>query len=168
MDQPNVDPGDDVMFTVMALGSDLTYQWQRDGSDITDNSKYSGTTSSLLTVMDVVEGDEGGYRCLVRNAVNVGGLPSREAQLTVRKFFLSVRCCYQCSPMYCAMIYQCCCRAAWWHVHVLVHMSTAQLHAVRASHSLRTSPSIECPSFEVLSNAFVLHVPPKRVPILSS
>ena len=92
MDQPNVDPGDDVMFTVMALGSDLTYQWQRDMSNITDSPKYNGTNTGTLTVMDVVESDEGGYRCLVSNAVNVGGLPSREGQLTVRKFFLSVHC----------------------------------------------------------------------------
>jgi hypothetical protein len=83
-DQSDVDPGTDVMFTVEAMGSNLTYQWQRDMSDIADGAAYAGTATSTLTVLDAREGDEGSYRCLVTNAVD--SAPSEAAQLTVRKF----------------------------------------------------------------------------------
>ena len=85
-DQTNVDPGINVTFTVMAMGSDLTYQWQINMSDITDDGgEYAGTATSVLTVLDAREGDEGGYRCRVMNAV--GSEFSAAAQLTVRKSY---------------------------------------------------------------------------------
>ena len=82
----------------MAMGSDLTYQWQRDNSDFTDDGgEYAGTATSVLTVLDAREGDEGGYRCLVMNAVNSEF--SAVAQLTVRKFCC---CCHRmCSHRMC-------------------------------------------------------------------
>jgi len=67
-------------FTVVANGSDLTYQWQRAGVNLTDNAKYSGITTASLTVMNT---DEAMFRCIVTNAV--GSVPSTGAQLTVRE-----------------------------------------------------------------------------------
>ena len=81
--QQNVVPGTTVMFTVVATGSDLTYQWQRDGGNLTDDTKYSGTTTATLTVMNVMEEDEGTFMCVVTNIVD--GVTSSAAELTVRK-----------------------------------------------------------------------------------
>jgi len=70
-------------FTVMANGSDLTYQWQRAGVNLTDDANYTGVTTASLTVMNVMEADEAVFRCIVTNAV--GSVPSTDAQLTVRE-----------------------------------------------------------------------------------
>ena len=37
VDQANVNAGDNATFTVAATGVGLTYQWQKDGSDVTDS-----------------------------------------------------------------------------------------------------------------------------------
>ena len=70
-------------FTVVANGSDLTYQWQRAEVNLTDSAKYSSITTASLTVMNVMEADEAMFRCIVTNAV--GSVPSSDAQLTVRE-----------------------------------------------------------------------------------
>ena len=68
---------------VEAKGSDLTYQWQRNGVNLTDDTKYSGTTSATLTVMNVMEEDEGNFTCVVTNVGD--SVTSSAAQLTVCK-----------------------------------------------------------------------------------
>ena len=83
MSRQNVVPGEDITFTVVATGSDLTYQWQRVGGNLTDDTKYSGTTTATLTVMNVMEEDEGSFTCVVTNVVD--SVTSSAAQLTVRK-----------------------------------------------------------------------------------
>ena len=70
-------------FTVVANGSDLTYQWQRAEVNLTDSAKYSGVTTASLTVMNVMETDEAVFRCIVTNAVD--SVRSSDAQLTVRE-----------------------------------------------------------------------------------
>ena len=81
--QQNVVPGTSITFTVVANGSDLTYQWQRNGVNLTDVGKYSGTTTATLTVTNVMEEDEGNFTCVVTNAVD--SVTSSAAHLTVRK-----------------------------------------------------------------------------------
>ena len=76
-------PGANIMFTVVADGSDLTYQWQRNGVNLTDGDKYSGATTANLTVMNVMEEDEGSFTCVVTNVVD--SVTSSPADLTVRK-----------------------------------------------------------------------------------
>ena len=68
-------------FTVVASGSDITYQWQRAGVNLTDSARYSGTTTASLTVFNVMETDEAVFRCTVTSAVD--SVPSTGAQLTV-------------------------------------------------------------------------------------
>ena len=68
---------------VEAKGSDLTYQWHRNGVNLTDDTKYSGTTSATLTVMNVVKEDEGNFTCVVTNVGD--SVTSSAAQLTVCK-----------------------------------------------------------------------------------
>ena len=82
-DQEEVTPGTAVIFTVVANGTELMYQWQRNGSDLTDGGRFSGTTTSALIIMAVQEDDEDTYQCIVSNIV--GNETSSAAQLTVRK-----------------------------------------------------------------------------------
>ncbi len=58
-----VDPGDAVIFSVSATGSDpITYQWRKDGTDI------DGATDSSYSIDAAQEDDEGDYTCVVSGA----------------------------------------------------------------------------------------------------
>ena len=87
--QQNVIPGTSIMFTVQANGSDLTYQWQRNGLNLTDGAKYSGSTTASLSVVAVMRDDEGNFTCVVTNAVD--SITSNAAELTLRTYLS--RCC---------------------------------------------------------------------------
>ncbi len=67
--------GDNATFSVTASGDDLTYQWQKDGFDI------SGATTSSYTVSNVISSDAGSYTCVVTNSC--GNVTSNAATLTV-------------------------------------------------------------------------------------
>ncbi|MEQ9402859.1 MAG: FG-GAP-like repeat-containing protein [Cyclobacteriaceae bacterium] len=58
----SVDKGESVTFSVTASGQNLTYQWQKDGNDISNatNPEYTITTSDKQ--------DEGIFRCSISNA----------------------------------------------------------------------------------------------------
>jgi len=60
--------GDTATFTVEAVGSTpLTYQWQKDESDLSNGFGISGATTDILQIASV-EGDRlGSYRCVVTN-----------------------------------------------------------------------------------------------------
>lgn len=69
-------------FSVTASGSPpLTYQWQRNGTNVTDDATYSGSTSNLLTLTGVVTNNLGGYRVIVTNPY--GSVTSTVATLTI-------------------------------------------------------------------------------------
>ncbi len=55
----NASIGDDVTFNVTAEGTDLNYQWKKDGNDI------SGATNASLTITNISESDEGTYSVVV-------------------------------------------------------------------------------------------------------
>lgn len=70
--------GEQVDFSVVATGTDLTYQWRKGGNPI------SGATSSTLTISNVQKTDEGLYDCVVSGKCP----PSRtsvQAKLTVNE-----------------------------------------------------------------------------------
>ena len=68
VDQTNVAPGSDVTFSVTATGTKpLSYQWQKDGVNLSDGGSISGATTATLTITGVMESDEGGFRCVVTN-----------------------------------------------------------------------------------------------------
>ncbi len=69
--------GDNVTFTVVATGDDLTYQWKKGGSNI------SGATSASYTISGIVSGDAGSYTCVVTNACSA--VTSNAATLTVNE-----------------------------------------------------------------------------------
>ena len=84
VDQTNIVPGSEVSFSVTATGTaPLSYQWQKDGVDLTDGGSITGATTATLTITGVMESDEGGYRCVV---TNIAGMDtSNTAMLTVGK-----------------------------------------------------------------------------------
>ena len=69
-----VTAGSDVSFTVVASGSDLTYQWQFNGSNL------PGATGSTLNLTGVQLADAGSYTVLVTNP---GGTVASTATLSV-------------------------------------------------------------------------------------
>ena len=80
--QIDIVPGSNVSFSVTATGTaPLSYQWQKDGVYLTDGGRITGATTATLTITDVMESDEGGYRCVVSD---IGGQDtSNTATLTV-------------------------------------------------------------------------------------
>ena len=89
VNQTNIVPGSDVSFSVTATGTTpLSYQWQKDGVNLTDEgSSITGATTATLTITGVMESDEGGYRCVV---TNIAGMDtSNTAKLTVGKYQFS-------------------------------------------------------------------------------
>ena len=74
--------GAQATFKVEATGDDLIFQWLKDGSDVHNDSNYSGTDTSTLMIQHVKKSDGGCYSCLVSNVAEIEEV-SDEAQLTV-------------------------------------------------------------------------------------
>ncbi|NLX20918.1 MAG: family 10 glycosylhydrolase [Phycisphaerae bacterium] len=69
-------------FTVQVSGSSpFTYQWQKDGSDLTDGGRISGASTSTLQITSIEPADAADYRCVVTNPY--GSATSDAATLTV-------------------------------------------------------------------------------------
>jgi hypothetical protein len=77
-----VPAGANATLSVTARGDGvLTYQWQTNGADLTDNGHYSGATSATLVVSNVTTADSADYRCVVTGGC--GSVSSEAAALTV-------------------------------------------------------------------------------------
>ena len=82
VDQTDIAPGTNVLFSVIATGTaPLSYQWQKDGVDLTDGGSIIGASTSSVAIVDVMESDEGGYRCVVSNVAGTDA--SNTSVLTV-------------------------------------------------------------------------------------
>ena len=78
----NVILGSNVTFSVTASGTPpLSFQWQMNGTNLSDGPRISGSASNLLTISATVSNDTGGYSVLVTNPV--GSATSSVATLTV-------------------------------------------------------------------------------------
>ena len=77
--------GETVQFSVGVAGNPpFTYQWKKNGVNLSDVGRISGATSETLTISDVQLSDaDPDYACAVSNAENPGGLESDSAALTV-------------------------------------------------------------------------------------
>jgi surface antigen len=70
-------------FTVAASGSGtLSYQWQKNSSNITNGGHYDDCTTATLTVSGCSSGDVANYRCVVSNSN--GSTPSNQASLSLK------------------------------------------------------------------------------------
>lgn len=69
------------VFSVAAMGTEpLTYQWSRNGVNLADGPKISGTQTGTLTIKDATTDSMGQYSVLVTNSV--GRAVSSEASLS--------------------------------------------------------------------------------------
>lgn len=50
---------------VVASGSDLTYQWQYESADLSDNNQFSGSNGPILTISNLATANEGDYTCII-------------------------------------------------------------------------------------------------------
>jgi hypothetical protein len=76
-------PGGTVSFSVTATGSSpLTYQWQKNGTNLAEGGVYSGTNSGILSISNAQAAQEGDYRCVVSNTA--GNATSQSASFTLR------------------------------------------------------------------------------------
>ncbi|GAH55379.1 unnamed protein product, partial [marine sediment metagenome] len=73
--------GQNTSFIVTASGSNLTYQWKKDGVDLADGGNISGSTTNTLNITGVLAGDNGVYTCEVTGICNV--VNSDPANLTL-------------------------------------------------------------------------------------
>ena len=64
-------PDDNAVFTVVATGTGLTYQWQTNGVDLTDGVHYAGMTTSNLTVINVNSNDAVTYIVVVTGTCSI-------------------------------------------------------------------------------------------------
>jgi len=75
--------GQTAHFTVTATGQgSLSYQWQKNGTNLTDGGHYSGTATDTLTILNVGSSDVADYRCVVTD--DVGSTISDAAALTLK------------------------------------------------------------------------------------
>jgi hypothetical protein len=74
--------GGTATFTVVATGTNtVSYQWRKNGSNLSDGGSVSGSTTPSLTINNVTAGDAGSYDVVV--SVGANSLTSQAATLTV-------------------------------------------------------------------------------------
>ena len=73
--------GGSVALSTVSTGVALTYQWQKNGVNLTNGGNISGATSAVLTVSSLANTDTMMYRCIVTNAC--GGDTSNEAKISL-------------------------------------------------------------------------------------
>jgi hypothetical protein len=77
-----VTEGNSVTFTVSANGAaPLAYQWQFNGTNLTDDAQITGSQSNVLILTSVTMDDTGTYQVLV---TNISGSTNASATLTVQ------------------------------------------------------------------------------------
>lgn len=74
--------GETAVFSVTVIGDlPLSFQWQENGTDLTDGGQISGSATSALTLANLVETNNGTYSVIVSNAI--APATSDDAVLTV-------------------------------------------------------------------------------------
>jgi uncharacterized repeat protein (TIGR03803 family) len=64
-------PGTNTALVAAALGNmPLLYQWQKDGTNLSDGGNVSGAATSVLTFASVTEANNGTYRLIVSNSLS--------------------------------------------------------------------------------------------------
>ena len=66
-DQLNIFPERRVTLSIAARGAAMSYQWLKDGVEITDGDGIVGSATNTLSIASVSKSTEGQYACVVRN-----------------------------------------------------------------------------------------------------
>ncbi|HMP82276.1 MAG TPA: immunoglobulin domain-containing protein [Verrucomicrobiota bacterium] len=75
-------PGEVAHFTASALGGyPLSYQWRRNGTNVSDSIRVFGTDSPTLAITNAQSGDAGNYSVVITNSF--GSVTSQVAVLTI-------------------------------------------------------------------------------------
>ncbi len=69
--------------TVTATGTGLTYQWRRNGSNLSNSAPYSGVATSTLTITNPAVGDAGSFDVVVSGTAPCTPVTSSAVALTV-------------------------------------------------------------------------------------
>jgi hypothetical protein len=77
-----VGQGASASFSVGATGTNLSYQWQRNNINLSNDPRYGGLGTPTLTINNVTAADAGDYRCVV-SALCGSPVASTAATLTV-------------------------------------------------------------------------------------
>jgi hypothetical protein len=64
--------GSAASFSVVATGSSLTYQWQKNSVNLTNGGTISGATTPTLSISSVVAGDATNYKCIITSSCGNG------------------------------------------------------------------------------------------------
>jgi uncharacterized repeat protein (TIGR03803 family) len=76
--------GETALFSVTAVGDlPLSYQWQENGTNLIDGGQISGSATSVLTISNLVETNDGTYSVIVKNDIVIAPATSAGAVLTV-------------------------------------------------------------------------------------
>ena len=78
-----VSAGTTVQLVAAAINA-TTYQWRKDGQDLSDGGKITGATTDTLTITDVQLAEEGSYACIADNELNIPD-PSDSAQIMTQR-----------------------------------------------------------------------------------
>jgi uncharacterized repeat protein (TIGR03803 family) len=74
--------GGSAVFSVAVFGAPpLFYQWQKDGTNLTDGGVISGSAARILSLTNILAANAGAYSVIVSNSL--GSITSASAQLTL-------------------------------------------------------------------------------------
>ena len=77
---------EEATFSVEATGGGLTYQWKKNGADLSERAdKFEGVNMPTLRVLDAQTGDEGFYSCVVTNGAGDSQTSSEAFLFTIGK-----------------------------------------------------------------------------------
>lgn len=79
----DVNVGATARFSVGAFGTGLTYQWLRNGAVLANDTRFSGVTTAVLTITDVVAANSGSYSVQVSGGSPKTTLTSAAVKLNV-------------------------------------------------------------------------------------
>ncbi len=75
--------GTTAIFSVVAAGECLSYQWLKNGSDLVDGGRVSGATTDTLTIVNVDATDVAAYRVRVSSSCSSTSVLSTEVSLNL-------------------------------------------------------------------------------------
>jgi hypothetical protein len=77
----SINEGDNFTLNVEATGTNLSYQWYKDGNAVVDGGNISGATTATLSVTNATVNDEGWYNCQISNTC--GNVTSDSAHVVI-------------------------------------------------------------------------------------